>query len=247
MEEVLMKKTIAVTTFALTVILASLSVVGQTQSRDDILKQIEIKRAEMAALEKKALEPSGEDREANAQSLAEKDTGLVRLLPRETYDTGGKRTLTIRGGGAFYSFTDLTHEYGMSDIALSNGDLAVGFAGFNYGLLLNVGDVALNELTPDHLAVRALLGYVPPTREADIRKEQMARQGIDAGGFTFKDRVPAKVSNTYLLRSLLYGYADIAVAFRVTRQDSDGSIILIYKVLKKFPAPIPQQNQVAGN
>src|SRR5262245_48398232 len=92
----LMKKTIALTTLGLTLILASLSVVAQTQSRDDVLNEIEKKRAEMAVLEKKILEPSAADREANAEFLSGSDTGIIRLLPRETYDFSGKRTLTIR-------------------------------------------------------------------------------------------------------------------------------------------------------
>ena len=244
-----MKKTIALTTLGLTLILASLSVVAQTQSRDDVLNEIEKKRAEMAALEKKILEPSAADREANAEFLSGSDTGIIRLLPRETYDTGGKRTLTIRGGGAYYSFVLSTHEYGRgSDIELQQGYLSVGFAGFDHGLMLNVGDVPLNELTSDHLAVRALLGFQPAMKEDEIRKEQRALwQGIDTGGFLFTGRVPAKVSNTYLLRSISYDDSDIAVAFRVTRKDTDGSLILVFKILKKFPAPKAERNQLADN
>jgi hypothetical protein len=252
MEEVLMKKTVAVTAFSLTLVLGCLSVVAQNQtpSRDDILKQIEAKRAEIAALEKKALEPSDADRETYAEFLSGRDTGIIRLLPRETYDTNGKRTLTITGGGAFYSFVLSTHEYGRgSDISLSQGDLSAGgFGGFDHGMLLNVGDVELNQLTPEHLAVRALLEYKPSTSEADARKEHRRLwQGIDIGGFTFKGRLPAKVSNTYLLRSLSYDDSDIAVAFRVARQDTDGSLILVFKILKKFPAPKAERTQVADN
>jgi len=244
-----MKKTIALTTLGLTLILASLSVVAQTQSRDDVLNEIEKKRAEMAVLEKKILEPSAADREANAEFLSGSDTGIIRLLPRETYDTGGKRTLTIRGGGAYYSFVNSTHEYGRgSDIELQQGNLQVGFAGFDHGLMLNVGDVSLNELTPDHLAVRALLDFQPAMKETEIRKEQRALwQGIETGGFLFKADLPAKVGNTYLLRSISYDDSDIAVAFRVTRKDTDGSLILIFKILKKFPAPKAERNQLADN
>src|SRR5215218_447970 len=124
-----MNKGIAVTTFAMTLVLASLSAAAQT--RDDVLKEIEAKRAELAALEKKVLDPSDADHEANAEFLSASDSGLIRLLPRETYGTSGKRTLTINGGGAYYSFALSTHEYGRgSDVALEQGQLSVGFAGF---------------------------------------------------------------------------------------------------------------------
>lgn len=241
-----MKKTIAVTTFGLTLILASLNVAAQT--RDDILKDIEVKRAEISALEKKVLEPADADREANAEFLTGSDTGLIRLLPRETYDRG-KRALTINGGGAYYSFVLSTHEYGRgSDIELQQGKLSVGFAGFDYGLLLNVGDVPISQLTPDHLAVRALLDYKPAVKEDDIRRTQRTLwKGIETGGFTFQSSLPVKVGSTYLLRSISYDDSDIAVAVRVTRQDTDGSVILVFKVLKKFPAPKAERNQIADN
>src|SRR5262249_6697443 len=86
--------------------ICSISVLAQSESRADILKQIETKRAELAKLEDHFLAPSAEDRAANSEVLSQPDTGLIRLLPRETFDdkTGKTSALTIRGGGAYYSF-----------------------------------------------------------------------------------------------------------------------------------------------
>lgn len=245
-----MKRTVAVITFSLTLVLACLSVAAQnqTQSRDDVIKEIETKRAELAVLEKKVLAVSDTDQEEFAAFLTQPQTGVIRLLPRETYDGNAKRALAIRGGGAYYSFVLHTHEYGQgSDIALEQGQLGVGgFGGFDYGLLLNLGDVSLDQVNGEHPAVRALLEYKPAAREADARQEhQNLWQGINLSDFTFKSRLPAKVSNTYLLRSLSFDRSDIALAVRVTRQDTDGSLILLFKVLKKFPAPKAERTQVA--
>ena len=244
-----MKRIVAVATFVPTLVLASLSVAAQTQSREQIFKELETKRAEIAALEKKVLAPSDADRDANAEFLSESNTGLIRLLPRETYGSGDKRSLTISGNGAFYSFASSTYEPKRGyDIQLSQGTLSVGFAGMDYGMILNVGDIPLHELTPDNLAVRALFEYAPATKEEDARKTHRTLwQGLEVAGFTFKNRVPAKVSNTYLLRSMLYDDSDAAVAFRITRQDTDGSLILIYKVLKTFPAPKAERTKIAEN
>ena len=124
----------------------------------------------------------------------------------------------------------------------------MGFAGFDHGFLLNLGDVPLQDVTAEHHAVRGLLDFKPALKEVDIRKEQRALwQGIEIGDFTFKSRLPAVVSNTYLLRSVSYDDSDIVVAFRVTRQDTDGSQILVFKVLKKFPAPKAERTQIAEN
>lgn len=249
-----MKKIIAVTALGLTLIVASLTATAQTQTREELLKEIHTKRAELVALEDKFLEPSDADREANATVLAEPDTGIIRLLPRDKFDSAAykdraKKTLTMNGGGAYYSFVLSTHEYGRgSDISLDNGKLGVGFAGYDHGLMLNLGDISLHQLNLDHPAVRAVLEYKPATKELEIRRQQRALwQGVDLNGYVFKDGAPAKASNSYLVRSVSYDSSDIVVAFRITREDADGSLIVLFKVLKKFPIPKPERTQTADN
>jgi len=247
-----MKNIVTVTTFSLTLVLACLSVVAQTQtqSRDDVIKEIEAKRAELAVLEKRVLAVSDSDREEFATFLTQPQTGVIRLLPRELYDGAGKRRLAINGGGAYYSFVRKTHEYGQgSDIELDQDQLSVGFAGADYGLLLNLGDVSLDQVANDHVATRALMDYTPPVKEPEVRAEyRKLWKGIELSGFTFTSRVPAKGSNTYVLRSISPERSDILVAFRVVRRDTDGSFILIYEVLKTFPKPKMERTQIAeGN
>ena len=243
-----MKKIVAVNTFILTLLLACLSVAAQTQSREDVIREIEAKRAELAVLEKKVLAVSDTDREKFVAFLKQPQTGMIRLLPREMYDGNTKRGLAIRGGGAFYSFVLNTHEYGRgSDIALEQGHLSVGFAGADYGMLLNLGDISLDQVATDHVATRALLGYMPPTKEAEIRAEKRRLwQSIELTGFNFKGRVPATVSNTYLLRSISIDSSDIVAAFRIVRKDTDGSLILVFKVLKRFPKPTMERTETAS-
>src|SRR5712664_515383 len=66
--------------FAATLILAGLSIISisafaQSESRDDLIKQIETKRAELAVLEKQILEPSEQDRLAYSEFLQQPKTG----------------------------------------------------------------------------------------------------------------------------------------------------------------------------
>jgi len=240
-----MKKIIAVTTFSVTLILACLTAFAQTPSREDIIREIEAKRAEIAVLEKHVLAISDIDRQEFAAFLSEPQTGIIRLLPREKYD---RKLMTMSGGGAYYSFVRSAHEYGQgSDISLEQGNLSVGFAGADYGMLLNLGDISLDQVTADHPAARALLEYTPPTKEAEVRAEyQKLWKGLELAGSTFKSRLPAKVANTYLLRSISIDRSDIATAFRVVRKDTDGSLILVYKVLKSFPKPTMERKQTAS-
>src|SRR5258705_11535960 len=90
---------------SLLVAVSSLIAFSQTPSRAEILNDIETKRAELAKLETQFLSPSAEDRSAYAEFLSQPGTGLIRLLPREKFDsTPTKSVMTIRGGGAYYLF-----------------------------------------------------------------------------------------------------------------------------------------------
>ena len=222
--------------------LTALSICAQTQSREDLLQQIEAKRVELSALEKAFLSPSEEDRDSHAEFLRSPDTGLVRLLPREIDDDNAKKDrqrIVTRGGGAYYSFTRLTHEYGYgSDIQLSQGDLSTGFAGADYGFLTNLGDIPLESVSLETPAVSIFAAYNPPSDEPKVRLEQRRFQlGADLQGVSVSRHVPLKLNSTYLLRSICIDDTDVLVAFRVVRIDSDKSAILLWKLLKKYPKP----------
>jgi hypothetical protein len=226
-------------------ILAILSVAAHAQStsRDQVLKEIAAKRAELQQLEDQFLSPAAEDRAPCKELLSQPDTGLIRLLPREIYESEtykkNQKTLTIRGAGAFYSFARLTHEYGYgSDLMLDSDYLSVGFAGACYGMMIDLGDVPLHEITAEYPGVGALSDYAAAKDEPQARVEQRQVQaGRILDGATYKARVPLKIGTTFLLRSINYDYTDVLVAFRVGRKDTDGSVIIAWKLLKRFPKP----------
>jgi hypothetical protein len=66
--------------------------------------------------------------------------------------------------------------------------------------------------------------------------------GATVDEVTYKSRLPVEVNTTFLLRSINYDRTDILVAFRVVRKDADGSVILAWKLLKKYAIP-----QIARN
>jgi hypothetical protein len=53
-------------------------------------------------------------------------------------------------------------------------------------------------------------------------------------GFRYQRTVPVKENSTYLLRSIGYRSSDVLVAFRLVRQDLDGSVIIAWKLLKRY-------------
>jgi hypothetical protein len=202
-------------------------------------------RERMKAVEKQFLSPAPEDRAAFKSFLQQPGSGIIRLLPRERFE--GR--LSMRGGGAYYSFTRLTHEYGRgSDLELLQGKLSVGFAGADFGLLALLGDVSLDDLTLEHPAVEYLLNFETPTKESEARTQ--ARQvdiGLTVNEITYQSHVPARPDTTYILRSINYEGGDILVAFRVVRRDVDGSLVIVWKTLKKFPVPhLERSNAIAA-
>jgi hypothetical protein len=224
----------------------AINVFAQSESRDDLINQIKTKRADLAAIEKKLLEPSEEDRTTYAEFLRQPDTGLIRLLPRDVYDVVYRTStgLAINGGGAYYSFTRLTHEYGQgSDIELDHNYLSVGFAGADYGMLLNLGDIPLEEVTIEIPQAQFISTYQPPTLETEVRTEQRRfGAGVLSDSTEYKNRLPLVTNKTYLVRSISFDRSDVLVAFRVIRKDTDGSIILLWKLLKKYPKPVLARN-----
>lgn len=197
--------------------------------------KMESLRAKIQVKEKVLLAASAEDLAAFAQFLREPDTGMARLMPREKYD--GK--LLTRGGGAYYSFARLTNEFGAgSDIGLEQGHLRVGFVGADFGFLTSLGDVAIDSVTAVQPGVSLLAEFKTPSAEPDAREQyRRAGTGFEADGFTYRSFLPPTVNTTYAVRSVNYLASDLLVVFRVTRQDADGSLILVWKILKTFPVP----------
>jgi hypothetical protein len=156
-------------------------------------------------------------------------------MPRETYD----HALLIRGGGAFFSFSERNHEYGnSSDLMLEDNSFDVGFAGANFGFLTSLGAVPLDSVTEDLPGVRFLADFVAPTTERGAREQQRRTgTGFVGDGFTYQERLPVSLSSTFALRSVNYDSSDVLVVFAIARRDRDGSLILAWKLLRKYSTP----------
>jgi hypothetical protein len=225
----------------LTVAVCFCSLTGQAQSVDraQVEREIDALWEQIKSKEPLLFEVPAEDKERQAEFLKQPETGIIRLLPRERYD----EKLKTRGGGAYYSFTRLAHEYGRgSDIELSQNRFSVGFAGYNFGFLIDLNSSPLEEVTLEHPALKFLLDFTPPLVEPEIRAlQRQSGQGLQVGEFSYKSYLPAKAGHTYALRSIDYDTSDVLVAFRVLQQDEDGSMVLIWKVLRRFSVPKPER------
>ena len=205
-------------------------------------------RREPRIIKKGPLAPSTQDVADNRFILDQSNTGLMRLMPREKVDrpdSAVAKEINLRGNGAYYSFFYLSHEYKYgSDIELQQNYLMTAFAGADFGMFTELGAVPLDSLTIDHGLVTYLAQYTPPEKESEARAEfRKFAAGFAISGQEYKRNVPLKVGSTYLLRSIVYRYSDTLTALTVTRQDDDGSAIIVWKRLKVFTTPKLIQNQ----
>jgi hypothetical protein len=190
--------------------------------------------------EKKLLQPSPQDVISFARFLAQPNTGIVRLLPREKYDY--TNLIRIRGGGAFYSFTTLSHEATpWSDIKFQDDQLHTGFNEQGLGLMAALSNVTLEDVGLDNSAVRLISQLALPKKYAEHKfQADRNRSGFKADGNTYQSTLLAQLNVTYILRSTVYTGMDSLVAFRMIRRDSDGGVTLLWKMLSKLPAKKPK-------
>jgi hypothetical protein len=202
------------------------------QSREKTIDQLKSLKDEARKIEESLMLPD----KADVDRAKVENLDVFRILPREKYDIGSP---IIRGGGAYYSFTSKLHSYDkIPQLELSGNQFSVGFAGADYGYIVDLGNISLSNVTNDNEAVDFLLNYKPPILEPEIRIEQRNSPVKESNGIKFQRRLAAVVGHTYILRSISFSQADVLVAFFVLRKDEDGSVIILWKKIKDFEKPI---------
>lgn len=206
---------------------------AQEISRDQKFQQIKELNAQIDKVVQDLLLPTASDkREADLEGVA-----VFRLMPREIFG----RTIAIpSGGGSYYSFSTKSHDYGkVPSISLEQGGLHSGFAGGDYGLIADLGELPLSRITSETPEIAYLLKYRAATNIIDARVERRNTWGESA---TYKGRVLAIVGHSYAIRAINYGGADVVVAFKIARKDGDGSLTIYWKMMGDFGKPTLDPN-----
>jgi len=213
---------------------------AQDLSREQKLQKIAELNNHIKTLERDGILPSAKDLEqAQKQGL-----NVFRIMPREIYDG----VFTIRGGAAYYSFTKKEHNYNsVPQIQLSQKSLSVGFAGADYGFIADLGEISLADISRESNEVSFLANYKPPTNESEVRLEQRKTHNYNVDGVTYKRDLPAVVGHAYILRAISFDDADILVALKIHRKDTDGSLIIFWKLLETFEIPHLERNKIISN
>lgn len=232
----------------------------ETTTREDYPRRIIVRRNvwvsqyEPNDLEKKLLEPSDEDEQEFADFLREPDSGLIRMYP-----LGRRRVVSLEdlasgrrpGFGAFaslYSFSKAKHgnclhgyvdpRLGWAELRLINGRFITGFTGESLGVMVALGDVPLESVTPDTYGVTGLTNITPPTdyfEAANLSRRN--RAGFALERFRYGSALPVAEKMTYVLRSTSNKRADVLVGFRVVRIEESGAVTVVWRKLKSYPKP----------
>ncbi|HEX8287087.1 MAG TPA: hypothetical protein VF556_03780 [Pyrinomonadaceae bacterium] len=213
--------------------------------------------------QKKLLLPSDQDAKSYTRLLGQPGTGMFRLLPDLECEAN---TLVIKATetclnaipeSSFYSFREQEHTQEiLADIRLKNNHL-ISDGILSQGILTELGDVSLENLTTASKGLKFLNEYEPNVLNKEAQKQfmQMAK-GVKFGEYEYRKIVPVRENTTYALRVIAYkgnivrsyrGYRfdllagdkriDLTLAFRVVRQDKDGAVTIVWKELARKESP----------
>lgn len=218
-------------------------------------RNVWVSEYEPNSFERKLLEPSVEDEQQFAGFLQLPDTGLIRMYP-----PGRRRVVSIAdlasgrrpGFGMYaslYSFSKERHGNGLHGYVdprlgwaeirlLNNGRFVTGFTGEALGVLIALGDVPLESITPETYGVDGLNNITPPADYFEAATlSRRNRAGFALERFRYGSSLPVAEKMTYVLRSTSNKRADVLIGFRVVRLDETGGVTLIWRKLKTYPKP----------
>ena len=204
--------------------------------------------------ERALLAPAPEIQQQFAEFLQLPDTGIIRMYPplrRRVISVADLATGRRPGFGMYaslYSFSKEKHGNGLNgyvdprlgwaELKLINGRFITGFTGEALGVLVALGDVPLETVTPESFGVTGLTNITPPADYFEAASlSRSNRAGFDLERFRYGSSLPVAENMTYVLRSTSNKRADILVGFRVVRVEENGSLTLLWRKLKVYPKP----------
>lgn len=160
---------------------------------------------------KKYIAPDSEYKTQNKSFLNSKYTGIIKLLPNKPCIADEKNPIKqcpqnfISGNGRCFSFR--WKDYVIDKWAdLENLDgFFVSNGTDNQGILVNLGDVSLEDLTLTTKGIEFLTNFTPSTQAEEVGKQYMQFWNeIETEGFRYAKVLAIETDKTYALRVVAY-------------------------------------------
>jgi len=207
------------------------------------------------SLEKRLLEASRSDQQRFASFLQQPDTGLIRIHPWgrrhrvvsiDELEDGRRPEFSLHA--SLYSFSKNKHGNGLNGFAdprlgwaelkFGDGKFFTGFTGESLGVLVALGDIPLDAVSPQMVGVEGLANIIPPADYLEASAlSRRNRAGFEMDKFSYGSSLSAASNTTYVLRSTSNRRADLLIGFRVTRIEADGSATILWRKLRRYPKP----------
>lgn len=152
-----------------------------------------------------------------------------------------------------------------ADIKFGNGKLTVG-SEIVQGMITNLGDKDFEAISSDSPEIRSLKDFAAEKVLSKFEKQKThIADGIQINGQKYTTSIPVKLETLYVLRSIAFQLRtptirweypdknqqtkeldfydpfdwrlDIIVAFKIVEIEKDGSLIILWKELRRKPAP----------
>ncbi len=236
---------------------------NQNQNTDqDFLPQLYRKPI---AEELKLVAPNQADLQKYAHFLKESKTGLTKLINDAGCSENSKIIVAsaeclkykFPGAGSSYSFRiDNYRLPRLADLTFTN-DSFQATGNHLHGILVNIGDVPLENIALNTRGLKFLLEFKPSTDFKTAKQvDRILSDGVVFDGFIYRRALYAKENTTFALRSIAYrgkSYRavqgvtyneldfdkrrDVIVVFRIIRTHPDGSVTILWKKLSDKKAP----------
>lgn len=210
-----------------------------------------------------AVDPELERR--HAEFLRRKNTGLAKLMAdlgcaeNTSVVVASEKCLaySLPGGGSSYSFRVENYRLPrLADLTFTAGSFqATGV--LLHGILVNIGDVPLEEVSLQTNGLRYLNEFGPQTEFEKAREiDRRLIEGVRRDGFLYRRGLYAVENTTFVLRSIAYNgrywravdeitydefefdkRRDVTIAFRIIEKDTEGNVTILWKKLQEKESP----------
>ncbi len=229
-----------------------------------ILNRKVVRKPFLTKRDKRLIAVDRSDRKKYAKFLSKSNTGIVRLHDAQKCEKS-KHAINVANGcpwniyGKATAFSLRKEQYvfgWLSDLKFLRGKLRVDGI-YTLGFITQLKDVSINDIGLNHAGLKDMVGFVPSDQKSEIiRQRDLADRGFLIEGRKYKTSLAVSKDATFAFRIIAYRgrvekkfgeskidildgdkRGDVVGVLKLIRENSDGSIVLLWKKLSEKSSP----------